>query len=80
MYIPNGLNYKHSVDLEGKCLDTVETVWIELRLTSKPILVYLVYRPPRYNQIFRTEWLNLMEEHISLTFSEKQAINFDVTV
>ena len=47
LYIANGLNYKRRVDLEGKCLDTVETIWMELRLTSKPILVCLVYRPPK---------------------------------
>ena len=47
LYTANGFNYKRRVDLEGKCLDTVETLWMELRLTSKPILVCLVYRPPK---------------------------------
>ena len=74
LYIANGLNYKHRVDLEDKWLDTVETIWIELRLTSKLILVCLIYFPPKYNQIFTTEWINSMVEHISLAFSENKQI------
>ena len=75
LYIANGLNNKRRVDLEDTCLDTVETIWIELRLPIKPILVCLVYRPPKYNQTkFTTEWLHSMEEHISLAFSENKQI------
>ena len=71
MYIRKGLDFGHRRDLE---MDTVEVIWIEIKLSNKPILLSLVYRPPNADSISTHNWLASMEEMLIHAYSENKAI------
>jgi len=74
VYIKNGINYKHRQDLESQADQTIEVLWLELHLSSKTILVAQVYRPPKLDNLFTTNWLEFMEHSLGNAYSENKPI------
>ena len=57
LYNKENIEYKRRVDLEDNLCFTVETIWVELKLTCEPILLCIAYRPPKYNSTFTNQWI-----------------------
>ena len=74
LYIKENIEYKRRVDLEDNLCFTVETIWVELKLTCKPILLCLAYRPPKYNSTFTNQWLQSIEQCLVSAYSENKPI------
>ena len=74
LYIKENIEYKRRVDLEDNLCFTVETIWVELKLTCKPILLCLAYRPPKYNSTFTNQWIQSIEQCLVSAYSENKPI------
>ena len=74
LYIKENIEYKRRVDLEDNLCFTVETIWVELKLTCKPILLCLAYRPPKYNSTFTNQWIQSIEQYLVSAYSENKPI------
>ena len=74
LYIKENIEYKRRVDLEDNLCFTVETIWVELKLTCKPILLCLAYRPPKYNSTFTNQWIQSIKQCLVSAYSENKPI------
>ena len=74
LYIKENIEYKRRVDLEDNLCFTVETIWVELKLTCTPILLCLAYRPPKYNSTFTNQWIQSIEQCLVSAYSENKPI------
>ena len=51
-------------------------IWVELKLTCKPIILCIAYRPPKYNSTFTNQWIKSIEQCLVSSYSENKLIVF----
>ena len=54
----------------------VETIWMELKLPYKPILLFIAYWPPKYNRTFTNQLIHSIDQCLISAYSENKPIVF----
>jgi len=69
-YVRNGIDFKRRHDLESNNV-YIESLWLEITLPNKNLLLCLVYRPPGSNL---NEWLHHTEDKLCSAYTENKQL------
>ena len=71
VYMKNDIECICRNDLEH---DIAETIWLEIKLKQKKIILAFIYRPPNEHTISYKTWSNYMDDAISSAYAEDKNI------